>query len=107
MGATCQLPFWLPTSPPFLTRDGVPGPVAFIKQKKFVLRVTGTTTEPSYLMPYSDPEKDLDVSHQVDLIGMIEGGITQVRGGGQAGCIGGASPHAGMGCGRPACGVGS
>eukprot|EP00195_Chlamydomonas_chlamydogama_P011405 CAMPEP_0202902672 /NCGR_PEP_ID=MMETSP1392-20130828/16989_1 /ASSEMBLY_ACC=CAM_ASM_000868 /TAXON_ID=225041 /ORGANISM="Chlamydomonas chlamydogama, Strain SAG 11-48b" /LENGTH=567 /DNA_ID=CAMNT_0049589473 /DNA_START=195 /DNA_END=1898 /DNA_ORIENTATION=+ len=54
------------------------GPMAFLKEAGVDVRVKGTKTVPSYLMPYTDPKKDLDVSDMVDRLGLIEAGITQI-----------------------------
>ncbi|KAK9785855.1 hypothetical protein WJX73_004640 [Symbiochloris irregularis] len=65
-----------------------PRPVALLVERGIEVLVRNTSTVPQFLMPFTDPEKDVDVSGQLASWGGVELGMTQTwwsvlaRGGG-------------------------
>ena len=49
--------------------------------------VKNTTTQPSFLQPFTHPDKDVDVSGQLNSWGFVELGMTQVSPAIPHGCL--------------------
>ena len=56
----------------------VPEPIAQILKHGIEIYVNRTSTLPSFVMPFTDPKKDVDVSGQMHFNRNVEIGITQV-----------------------------
>lgn len=54
-------------------------PIELLREHKVTVNIAQTATQPSFLMPYTNPEQDIDVSQQMAHQQVVELGLTQVR----------------------------
>ena len=53
-------------------REAGPAPAAFLAEKKVQVRAAWTATQPSFIMPYTNPAVDYDVSRNMDSMRQVE-----------------------------------
>lgn len=56
----------------------IPKPVQLLREHRTTINVAQTATNPPFLMPYTSPEQDTDVSAQMHASRVVELGLTQV-----------------------------
>lgn len=59
--------------------ETAPRPIKMLLDLEVTVNLAHTSTVPSFLMPYTDPAHDVDVSGQMAAMQNVEIGLTQVR----------------------------
>jgi len=58
--------------------NGTQGPVEYLRSREVPMFARATASKPSFMFPFTDHERDRDVSYYMNMTGSIEGGIARI-----------------------------